>query len=99
MQKINLTTKKFPQMTHQQVNRLTEVAFFTVLKQIELNKKTAAAPYGTTLPKVLASILKGVNPDVIDYSYRMLNTASEMPTTKDCIVALKYFGVSANRSP
>lgn len=89
--------KKAPELTETQINRMVEVLFYVIVNSTETHPKASAAPYGTSTPKVLASILKGVNPEAIDYAYRSM--VVQPPTTREQVVAIKYFEVSAKRAP
>lgn len=92
-------SKPLRQFTVQEKIRFDEVLFCLLIDLVKKSKKAAAAPYGSSLPKVLASLMKGVNPTVIEYAYNVLSTESDKPSTEEMVAALKVFKVSAAASP
>lgn len=77
--------------------RLDEIHFWLIIEQIKDSKASVAAPMGTTLPKMLATIL-GVNSGVIDYAYNAISLPANKPTNDEISLMLKTNKVSAASS-
>lgn len=87
------------QLNESEAKRLDEVMLWHIINQYTASKAANVAPMGTTIPHMLASLIRGVNPGVIEYAYNKLNMPEFMPTSMDIIVLMKYKNISALKSP
>lgn len=87
------------QLNEEEQKRLDEVLMWHIINQYLESRSANAAPMGTTVPHMLASLVRGVNPGVIEYAFNKLNMPEFKPTSMDIMVLLKYKGISAKKSP
>lgn len=85
------------ELSPNEYKRLDEVHFFLILNQLHSSKQIGQAPMGTTIPKMLASLLR-LDPEVIDYAYTTLTTPGHTPSNDEIVIMLRMNKVSAAKS-
>lgn len=86
-------------LSESEQNRLEEVKFFYIIQQFTAAKLANAAPMGTTIPHMLGSLIRGVNPGVIEYAFNTISMPSNTPSGDEVVAMFRYTNVSANRAP